>query len=223
MSSINSPAYQRDVFKMPAQRMVKAANKPEGRDTVLTVKKSMNLVKNNELKRAQLKYKQLPVIMQVGEPVLTENYVPRVPTVTKNGSLVATKRFFERGLLRLAENDSLDDIVYLEDARDLLVEAAIHDIFKGEIIKKLQEDPSSKTVMHTNVVQAILLAKGVNLCCHHLRSHQNQQGGLRHYYANQNQLLTYDNRSLAAVGVYFIKTFHREQEQSDSAASVGLQ
>jgi len=28
-------------------------------------------------------------------------------------------------------------------------------------------------VMHTNFCQAAMLAKGVNLCCHHLRSHQN--------------------------------------------------
>ena len=80
------------------------------------MRQSTNLVKNAELLKAQAKHK-LAEIMQVGEPVLTENYVPRVPTVTKKDELAPTKRFFERGLLRLDPKDTLEEVISLEEMR----------------------------------------------------------------------------------------------------------
>lgn len=86
--------------------MNEPAAKREGRHNVLSVRKSSCVLKNAELKKAQAKHR-LPLIMQVDEPVLTEDYVPRVPTVTKQLELVETQRFFSRGFLQLTNDDSL--------------------------------------------------------------------------------------------------------------------
>lgn len=77
-------------------------------------------------------------------------------------------------------------------------------------------------VLHELVKKAALLAKGVNLCCHHLRSHTNQQGGLRQYFANENQLLTFDllEKTFASIGT--VEEFLQEQIRDGSSATPGL-
>ena len=104
-------------MRKPAQ--VKASR--EGAHNVMSAKQSSCVLKNNELKTAQVKH-SLPVIMQVDEPVLTENYVPRVPTVNKSGTVSETKRFFGQGLIKLKYDDTLDELTDNEEFRDAILE-----------------------------------------------------------------------------------------------------
>ena len=105
--------------------------------------------------------------------MLTEDYVPRIPTVTKDGKLIQTKRFFNRGFLQLKDDDTLEDVITQKTIMKNIRENASFDLFSADIEGKLSKDNASSSSMNAAVVDACRLAQGVNLSCHHQQAHQN--------------------------------------------------
>ena len=96
-------------------------------------------LKDHELERARTHH-SLERIMQVNKPVVDENLMVLVPTQIKPGKIRATDRLFKHGLLGLADDKKIEDIIEEDGVRAMLLRNAIRDTYSSRISNKLATD-----------------------------------------------------------------------------------